>query len=73
MAARTHLVERARHLLEKLARARVDAERDARDLVAALAQLDEARDQRRGQVVDAVVAEVLEHVQRRRLAGPTAR
>ena len=57
------------NVVEEAPLAHVDAERDAADVLArALPQLDEARDERHRQVVDAVEAEVLEHVDRGALA-----
>src|SRR6185369_8460750 len=60
------LVERVAEAAQEEPLARVDAERDAMDFFArALPQLDEAREERDGQVVDAVEPQVLEHAQRR--------
>jgi len=70
-AALSQLAAHARELGQQPTLARVDAERDARHLLArALPELDEARDQRHGQVVDAVEAEVFEPADGGALAGP---
>src|SRR5579871_1310157 len=68
-ARRAQLGEHAGEVEQEPPRAHVDAQRDAPDLLArALPQLEEARHQRHRQIVDAVEAEVLEHVQRGALA-----
>jgi hypothetical protein len=69
MAGGAQLVEGARIVAEELALADVHAERDAIDRLArARAQLQEARHEHDGQIVDAVEAEVLEDVDRGALA-----
>src|SRR5262245_16975558 len=69
-AARPQLLEDPRHLVQEAPLADVDAERDAPDVLPrALPQLEEARQQRHRQVVDAVEAEILEDAQRGALAG----
>jgi hypothetical protein len=70
-AGPAQLVEHSRDVLQKAPLAHVDAERDATDVLPrALPQLEEARQECRGQVVDAVEAQVLQDLQRRALAGP---
>src|SRR5437667_128442 len=69
-AALPELAAHARELGQQAPLAHVDAERDARHVLArALPELDEAGDQRHGQVVDAVEAEVLESADGGALAG----
>ena len=58
-------------IAEEFALARVDSQGDSVDrLEGPLAQLEEALDENDRQVVDAIVPEVLEHVNCRTLAGP---
>ena len=67
---RPELVEHSRELGEEVPRADVDPERHAPDLVPGrLPELDETRDERDREIVDAVEAEVLEHMDGGRLAG----
>src|SRR5213593_317903 len=62
-AACAQLLEDARELVEEVPLAHVEAERHALHLLArALPYLDEAGDERHRQVVDAVEAQVLEHL-----------
>src|SRR5436309_7116134 len=68
-AARPELLEDAWELVREMPLAHVEAERHPPHLLArALPHLDEARDERDGQVVDAVEAEILEHLDGRALA-----
>ena len=69
-AALPELPAHARELGEQAPLAHVDAECHARHLLArALPELDEAGDQRDGEIIDAVEAEVLEAPDRGALAG----
>src|SRR5438128_6818388 len=62
-AAHAQLLEDAREFVEEVPLAHVEAERHAPHLLArALPHLDEAGDERHRQVVDAVEAQVLEHL-----------
>jgi len=64
-AALAQLVEDARELVEEVALADVEPERNAAHLLArGLPQLDESGDQRNRKIVDAVEAEVLEDLDR---------
>src|SRR5262249_42459406 len=68
---RAQLVQDVREVAQEAALAAVDPDRHPADVLArALPQLDEPRQQRDREVVDAVEAQVLEDLQRRALARP---
>ena len=71
MTVRAHLIDHREHVLEELAFPEIDPEGDAGDpLPEALTELEKLRHQDRGQVVDAVEAEIFEDADRRGLSRP---
>ena len=65
MTASDEAVEHVRRAFEKTARPDVQPERDARQLASLFQQLDQLRDERRRNVIDAEVTEVFQDTQGR--------